>query len=55
MASSKEIAVDFNNNQFWKNLLIKFYQEYQKYFSLGFNTYFGNSLNYKLSIMNFQN
>ena len=52
MDSSKEIAVDFNNNQFWKNLIIKFYQ---KYFSLGFNAYFGNCFNYKLSIMNFQN
>ena len=26
-----------------------------KQFSLSFNTYFGNLLNYKLSIMNFQN
>ena len=48
-----------SNNQFKYIILEKSFHEnllrIPKHFSLGLNTYFGNLLNYKLSIMNFQN
>ena len=59
MDSSKKIAINFNNYQFKKIILEKSSHKnlprIPKYFSLGFNTYFGNLLNYKFFIMNFQN